>query len=107
MFLIFDAGSTKTDVRLVKEDGSCVSAELAGINPFFMDAEAIRSELRRSCQLVSPSSVDSVYYYGAGCVADYEPLFVDVLSSLFPNDRVEAHSDLFAACRATLGDGAA
>lgn len=106
MFLIFDAGSTKTDVRLVKEDGSCVSAELAGINPFFMDAEAIRSELRRSCQLVSPSSVGSVYYYGAGCVADYEPLFVDVLSSLFPNARVEAHSDLFAACRATLGDGA-
>ena len=106
MFLIFDAGSTKTDVRLVKEDGTYLSAELAGINPFFMDADAIREELRRSCGMCVPSAVDSVYYYGAGCVADYEPLFVEILSSLFPKSRVEAHSDLFAACRATLGDEA-
>ncbi len=106
MFLIFDAGSTKTDVRLVKEDGASLSAELAGVNPFFMDADAIRDELSRSCGLCSPSAVDSVYYYGAGCVADYEPLFVDILSSLFPRAKVEAHSDMFAACRATLGDGA-
>ena len=104
MFLIFDAGSTKTDVCLVSEGGEMRSLELSGINPFFMDAEVIRGELGRACALASPSDIGFVFYYGAGCVADYEPLFMDMLSALFPNAIVEAHSDLYAACRATLGD---
>ena len=106
MFLVFDAGSTKTDVRLVAENGETHSLELAGINPFFMDKEAIGAELRRAREAFPSSAVGSVYYYGAGCVSDYESLFEQLLTALFPQARVEVHSDLYAACRATLGDGA-
>lgn len=104
MFIVLDAGSTKTDVRLVDGKDGSVSLELAGINPFFMEREAIREELSSLCGRVDSSEVSAVYYYGAGCVSEYEGLFEELFASLFPKARVEAHSDLYAACRATLGD---
>lgn len=104
MFLIFDAGSTKTDVRLVSDDGTESSMVLQGINPFFMEEDTIQAELARVVEMADPMSVGQVFYYGAGCVAAYEPLFERILGSIFPLAKVEAHSDLYAACRATLGD---
>lgn len=104
MFIIFDAGSTKTDVRLVRNDGTESSMAMAGINPFFMEEETIQAELARVVEMADPMSVGQVFYYGAGCVAAYEPLFERILGSIFPLAKVEAHSDLYAACRATLGD---
>lgn len=104
MFIIFDAGSTKTDVRLVCENGTESSLSLAGINPFFMEKEAIRLELSKTVGWADPKAVGHVFYYGAGCVVAYETMFEELLSQLFPLAKVEAHSDLYAACRATLGD---
>lgn len=104
MFMILDAGSTKTDVRLVSCEGAVSSMELPGINPFFMDPSDIRTELGRVCGLADASVVDHVFYYGAGCVADFEPFFQETFLSFFPHAYVEAHSDMYAACRATLGD---
>lgn len=104
MFIILDAGSTKTDVRLVRNDGTESSMALAGINPFFMEEEMIRKELSQLTQIADPMAVEHVFYYGAGCVTAYEPLFERILGGLFPQAKVEAHSDLYAACRATLGD---
>lgn len=104
MFIIFDAGSTKTDVRLVRNDGTESSMAMAGINPFFMEEKTIQAELARVVEMADPMSVGQVFYYGAGCVAAYEPLFERILGSIFPLAKVEAHSDLYAACRATLGD---
>lgn len=105
MFMILDAGSTKTDVRLVSRDGENVSMELTGINPYFMDASDIRAELELVCSLDDAADVEHVFYYGAGCVAEFEPFFRETLNSFFPHAHVEAYSDLYAACRATLGDG--
>src|SRR5688572_29160950 len=67
MLLIADSGSTKTDWRLVNEEGKTVtSVKTEGLNPYFLTKEKIASVVREK---VVPfvDDVQKIFFYGAGC----------------------------------------
>lgn len=67
MLLIADSGSTKTDWRLVDEDGKTVErAKTEGLNPYFLSEEKIASIVRATI-LPVVTDVEKIFFYGAGC----------------------------------------
>ncbi|WP_232793710.1 hypothetical protein [Siphonobacter sp. SORGH_AS_0500] len=48
MQLIADSGSTKTDWRMLADDGSVGQARTVGFNPFYQSSEQIAHELKLS-----------------------------------------------------------
>lgn len=67
MLLIADSGSTKTDWRLVNEDGNEVASVVTeGLNPYFLSREKIASVIREKILPVA-KDVEKVFFYGAGC----------------------------------------
>src|SRR5690606_15958006 len=67
MLLIADSGSTKTDWRLVNEEGKTVRAlQSKGLNPYFLTEQEIADTIREEV-LPQISPVDQVWFYGAGC----------------------------------------
>lgn len=108
MKLIAESGATKTDWRLVEDDGTVRSASTAGLNPSVLDAEQIRSIIAPVMPVLNPEgrSVPEIHFYGAGLVSDAAaaPL-ADALSMWYPFAQMEFHSDMLAAARALFGDG--
>jgi glucosamine kinase len=67
MLLIADSGSTKTDWRIVNEDGSQITSVITeGLNPYFLSKEKIVSTIREKVIPVT-TDVEKVFFYGAGC----------------------------------------
>jgi glucosamine kinase len=67
MLLIADSGSTKTDWRLVDEEGKTLAkTKTEGLNPFFVTGEKITSIINNRV-LPMVSQVEKVFFYGAGC----------------------------------------
>ena len=104
MKLIADSGSTKVSWRAIKDDGSVVSVETEGINPVFMEEDAIEGILKDKLVPVIGNKVDAVYFYGAGVVggevtAKLQKCFADV----FKGCSCETVSDILAAARALCG----
>jgi glucosamine kinase len=103
--LIADSGSTKTDWRLVRENGiHPFSTE--GLNPYHRSREDIVDSLKKN---VLPEThgapVERIYFYGAGCAAPDKKLLVkEALASCFHGAEIFVDSDLYGAVRALLGD---
>jgi glucosamine kinase len=67
MLLIADSGSTKTDWRLVDEEGKTLAkTKTEGLNPFFVTGEKITSIIIHGV-LPMVNQVEKVFFYGAGC----------------------------------------
>ncbi len=102
MFLIADSGSTKTDWRLVKNDGETLSFETIGFNPYFIDSASVLNELTSSALNEVKKEVRHVYFYGAGCSSEEKcKIIFNPLNTFFSNARVEVEHDMLAAARAT------
>lgn len=108
MKLIAESGATKTDWRLIADDGTVRSASTAGLNPSVLDAERIRTVIAPVMPVLNPEgrTVKEIHFYGAGLVSDAAaaPL-ADALSMWYPFAQMEFHSDMLAAARALFGDG--
>ena len=116
MILIADSGSTKTDWRLLVPLNGSVSAFVfatSGINPFFLADDEIvallKSELCSQFETtttpVSVSSVEQIYFYGAGIASkEKSDLISRSLQTVFRSaDMIESHSDLLGAARGLCG----
>lgn len=106
MFLIADSGSTKTDWRLVDEEGKTVAkTKTEGLNPFFLSEEEIAIVLGTRVLPVFPS-VEKIFFYGAGCglpvKADQLRAALAVIPSRFP---AEVAGDILGSARSLLQDG--
>jgi glucosamine kinase len=67
MLLIADSGSTKTEWRVVDEDGNQITSVITeGLNPYFLSKEIITSTIREKV-LPVVEDVEKVFFYGAGC----------------------------------------
>ena len=67
MLLLADSGSTKTDWRVVDEDGNQVTSVVTeGLNPYFVSQEKIASTVREKV-LPAAKNIEKVFFYGAGC----------------------------------------
>lgn len=110
MILIADSGSTKTDWVLT--DGGQKVLRTQGMNPIHM-AEQQMSKILRAELLPqlgdNVSSIDAVFFYGAGVRADMEEKMGRVLSESMTDapfaktGQVAACSDLLGAARALCG----
>lgn len=103
MILIADSGATKTDwcVGATLHHSQIIQTE--GINPFHQEADKISQILRDRLlpQLpCPPSDIQAVYFYGAGCTPDKIEKLYSLLIQVFPQSKVEVHSDLMGAARA-------
>ncbi len=106
MKLIADAGSTKTDWRLVNNEGIVVGAfESGGLNPIVFNDDTLRLNLAASGELFDfVDNVSEVHLYGAG---SDEPKahkrLQNILEEVFEKARINIYDDLLAAARATAG----
>ena len=101
MILIADSGSTKTHWCLL-EKGKVVSEIFTdGINPFYQNEVEIITLL--DSQLIPKlpeSTIEKIFFYGAGCSFPEKKLLVSqALVRFFSNAMIEIQSDLLAAAR--------
>lgn len=108
MKIIVESGATKTDWRLITDDGQVRSASGPGLNPSVLDPGQIGRIIGAVIPQLNPDgkSVDDIFFYGAGLVSDTAaaPL-AEAFGMWCPFARVEFHTDMLAAARALFGDG--
>ncbi len=106
MLLIADSGSTKTDWRMVDEDGKQVASVITeGLNPYFVTQEKIASTIAEKV-LPHVSNVEKVFFYGAGCGLPVKAdLVKQVLNETIPGRMpAEVCGDILGAARSLLQD---
>lgn len=106
MILIVDSGSTKAHWRALKSNGKVIHFETVGYNPlrsksdFFL--ESLKNEIPNS---INFSAVESVFFYGAGCISnEMEQKVKYILSDFFKNAGIQVYSDIVGAARSIFGD---
>ena len=52
--LIADSGSTKTDWRIIAEDGTVSQGKTAGFNPYYQDSSLIATEINKHLVPLEP-----------------------------------------------------
>lgn len=98
MILIADSGSTKTAWTLVENSDKVIKTD--GINPVFMDSDAIENTLRTQLLPQLQQTITEVYFYGAGCAsAEKNDIVKQALQAVFGDIKMEIASDLLAAAR--------
>lgn len=106
MILIADSGSTKTDWRLIADNGEVFSFKSEGINPYFHTTATITETLSRFN--ISPfqhANIKEVFFYGAGCSSDRNRKIMELgFSPVFENAEIHILHDLLGAARAVFPD---
>ncbi len=105
MILIAESGSTKTDWRIIREDGTIAQAKTVGFNPYYQTSDDIAEELRKNLLPQITGIVTEVFYYGTGITNDEKAsVITSAIRSVFTDiQTIEAHSDMLAAARALCG----
>jgi len=105
-YLIADSGSTKTDWMVASPGKSPFRLHSGGLNPFYQTKEEITDILEKEVFPYITSSIDQVFFYGAGC-ADKKtsrPVY-DALADTVPSaEIIEVASDMLAAARGLCGN---
>jgi glucosamine kinase len=108
MLLLADSGSTKTDWRLVDEDGNQITSVVTeGLNPYFLSKENIALIIQEKV-LPMVEEVEKVFFYGAGCGLTVKANLVkDALGASIPaRYPAEVCGDILGAARSLLQDEA-
>ena len=105
MMLIADSGSTKTDWCVILDNTPIKRIGTKGLNPFFQSEEEIQQELTHSLRPQLPEgTIDSVYFYGAGCTPEKAPTLRRAIADSLPIvGNIKAYSDMLAAARGLCG----
>ena len=103
--LIADSGSTKTDWCVILDNTPIKRIGTKGLNPFFQSEEEIQQELTHSLLPQLPEgTIDSVYFYGAGCAPEKAPTLRRAIADSLPIvGNIKAYSDMLAAARGLCG----
>ena len=104
MKLIADAGSTKTDWIVTNNSLITKQIKTKGINPFYQTEsdiiQLISTEIKSQ---IDEIEINEIYFYGAGCTTEKQPIVANALKASFTNAKIEVDSDLLAAARALCG----
>ena len=105
MMLIADNASTKTDWCVILDNTPIKRIGTKGLNPFFQSEEEIQQELTHSLLPQLPEgTIDSVYFYGAGCTPEKAPTLRRAIADSLPIvGNIKAYSDMLAAARGLCG----
>ena len=106
MILIADCGSTKIDWCLIENGKVAKQVFTSGINALLMSEEQIRQTIADELvPEIKEYEIDSVYYYGAGCL--FDDICANVRRAIAANipsaKTIEVDTDLLAAARALCG----
>lgn len=102
--LIADGGSTKIDWTVVSGI-SQKTFRSPGINPVLWDIGKIEQMLQEGLPHEILSDVESVYFYGAGCLGRSAEKMQEALMRVVAHDaEIEVESDLLGAARALFGN---
>lgn len=108
MILIAESGATKTDWRLVMDDGQVRGASCRGLNPSTLDVDGIRETVGSVIPEINREgrTIREIHFYGAGLVNDVAaaPL-AEALELWCPFSEMHFYSDMLAAARALFGNG--
>ena len=106
MIIIADSGSSKTDWRLITNDGVIEKAQTRGLNPHLISALDFKKEIQKSELVEWPiNSIEKVYFYGAGITGqNLQEKLAKWLNSHFEDAKISVESDLLAAARAAHGN---
>ena len=106
MILVADSGSTKTDWRLINEDGKIEQAKSQGLNPMILDEAKIVAILQEELPTAWQSKeIKQIDFYGAGCVdALSKNVIADALRKPFPSAEIQVSTDLLAAAKSVCGN---
>lgn len=105
MKLIADSGSTKTAWKLIGNSGEVKNIETTGINPFFRTEEDIFQELAQFLLPETGTGIQEICFYGAGIInAEKGDIIRRALNQIYPEARIETHSDVLGAARALFGN---
>lgn len=105
MILLADSGSTKTDWRLLRADGSIDQARSAGFNPYYQNAEAVADEVAKRLKPLVIEPVSEVFFYGAGITDPARgAIIAEGIRAVFPEiQTIACESDMLGAARALCG----
>jgi len=108
MILIADSGSTKTQWILAGRAGLRNEFSTPGINPVLLSDDELRSALCKAVENMGLTNdgIESVCFYGAGCLDSFCPKVASVLREVTGCDEVTVGSDMLGAARAMCGDEA-
>lgn len=108
MVLIAESGATKTDWRLVMDDGQVRCASGKGLNPSVLDPEGIRDIIGAVIPGLNPEgrTIVEIHFYGAGLInSESSAMLAEALELWCPFAEMDFQSDLVAAARALFGNG--
>ncbi len=102
MILIADSGSTKTDWRLIANNGKIFSFKSEGINPYFHSSTSITRTLERlNIQPFNFSDISKIFFYGAGSSSAQNREIMELgFQPIFKNAKIHILHDLLGAARA-------
>ena len=104
MILIADSGSTKTDWCVSAEGKQLQRIATIGLNPFFLQEEAIGEEILSSLlPELQTSTFDALYFYGAGCLPEKVSMMQNALGKYLEVKTIEVNSDMLGAARGLSG----
>lgn len=107
MILIADSGGSKTDWRLILNNGNIEQASSPGFNPYYQpieDLERIVNDILLP-KVPGGEQIHEIYFYGAGVSSEKNQLGIKkAFLDFFPQARIEIGWDLLAAARALCGN---
>ncbi|MCL6258628.1 N-acetylglucosamine kinase [Aquiflexum sp. TKW24L] len=105
MILIADSGASKTDWRVINNNGEISQHRGIGFNPNYQTTEEMAKELQEDYLIDMRDEIDTIYFYGSGCSSPKNRLQVsNALRSIFKKADINVDHDLMAAARATCGN---
>lgn len=106
MILIADSGGSKTDWRLIQNDGTIGQASAPGFNPYYQPIDDLKRNVQEILlpKIKDNDSVDKIFFYGAGVSSVKNQLTIkSAFLEFFPEAHIEIGWDLLAAARALCG----
>lgn len=105
MILIADSGGSKTDWRLINNDGTIAQASAPGFNPYYQPIEDLKKNVQDIIlPKVNNGTVNKIFFYGAGVSSVKNQLTIkSAFLEFFPEAHIEIGWDLLAAARALCG----
>lgn len=104
MILIADSGGSKTDWRLIQNDGTVGQASAPGFNPYYQPIDDLKKNVQEILLPKIKDSVDKIFFYGAGVSSVKNQLTIkSAFLEFFPEAHIEIGWDLLAAARALCG----
>lgn len=105
--LIADAGSTKVEWALLKDNGEVATSFISdGLNALMAHPEVITKALKDvAARIPEEISVEEIHYYGAGCATEEIcSKTKDVIAGIWPEADIFVASDLLGAARSLFGN---